>query len=53
MEMLDQAIRARAPDYQLGYYLTPDRQGIGVAAGANGDGTAFRFGRGPRPLIDQ
>lgn len=35
MDMLDQAVRARAPDYQLGYYLTPDRQGIGVAAGAH------------------
>jgi uncharacterized membrane protein len=52
MEMLDQAVRNRAPEYQLGYYLTPDRQGIGVAAGAHGDAAAARFGRGPRPLRD-
>jgi len=53
MEMLDQAVRARAPDYQLGYYLTPDRQGIGVAAGANGDATTAPVGRGPRPGPDR
>jgi uncharacterized membrane protein len=52
MEMLDQAVRARAPEYQLGYYLTPDRQGIGVAAGVAGDAAAARFGRGPRPSQD-
>jgi hypothetical protein len=52
MDMLDQAVRARAPEYQLGYYLTPDRQGIGVAAGMAGDAAAARFGRGPRPSQD-
>jgi hypothetical protein len=52
MDMLDQAVRTRAPDYQLGYYLTPDRQGIGVAAGADGAVTAARLGREPRPLPD-
>jgi hypothetical protein len=49
MDMLDQAIRARAPDYQLDYYLTADRQGIGVAAGADGAATAEPAGREPRP----
>jgi uncharacterized membrane protein len=49
MDMLDQAIRARAPDYQLDYYRTPDRQGIGVAAGADGAATADPAGREPRP----
>jgi uncharacterized membrane protein len=52
MDMLDQAVRTRAPDYQLGYYLTPDRQGIGVAAGADGAATAAPRGRGARPLPD-
>jgi hypothetical protein len=52
MDMLDQAVRTRAPDYQLDYYLSPDRQGIGVAAGADGAATATQLGRGPRPLPD-
>jgi uncharacterized membrane protein len=42
LELLDQAVRMRAPDYLLAYYLTPDRQGIGVAAGAE---TAPQSGR--------
>jgi hypothetical protein len=44
LQLLDQAVRTQAPDYQLGYYLTPDPQGIGVAAGANGDATTARLG---------
>ena len=52
MRLLDQAVRTQAPDYQLGYYLTPDRQGIGIAAGANRDATTARFVHGPRPVPD-
>src|SRR4029077_4707737 len=35
MELLDQAVRARAPDYQLASYPTPDPRGLGAPAGAH------------------
>ena len=33
LHLLDLAVAASAPEHELGYFSTPDRQGIGVAAG--------------------
>jgi uncharacterized membrane protein len=33
LHLLDLAVSAQAPEHELDFYLTPDRQGIGVAAG--------------------
>ena len=34
IELLDLAVHAQAPEHEIPYFLTPDRQGIGVAAGS-------------------
>ena len=35
VELLDLAVQAQAPEHEIPYFLTPDRQGIGVAAGSD------------------